>query len=309
MAIIDLKDALTRGQRTKGSVCITQTPQVRSGKKNDFMVGRFVNQDQDVEFKIWDEYIYGQVLEYGTGVYQADVEGSEFNGQKYLTVHRIEPELDPAIKKEDFLEKVPSDNIMLMWKEIRKQLTALGVKQECWNLIDAIINAPELEGRFMTEGAAVSHHDSLIGGLVHHTLKMLRILIALVKNNVYLKDHVDLLTMGVFLHDIGKVFEYNELEMGPYWYANHRVRGIEYVSKFKDDIIAAYNEAFYRQLQSIIIGHHGEFGDRPTTVAAGIVHYIDTVESQVTELIDLEKKSSDKKIYIRDWGYLAGLDY
>lgn len=309
MAILDLDAALERGRRSIGAVYINQPPQVRSGKKNDFMVGRFMNKDQDVEFKIWEEYIFAPVLENGTGVYEAEVEGSEYNGQTYLTVLRIEKQLNPAVTKRDFLESVPQQQILDMWQKARTSLNALGASELCWTLIDQIINHEEIRGRFMNEGAAVSHHDSLIGGLAHHTLKMLRIMAVVIEDNDYLREHVDLLTMGIFLHDIGKVFEYRELEMGPYWYANHRVQGIEYLAKFKGDIIAAYNEAFYRQLQSIIIGHHGEYGDRPTTVAAGIIHYIDTAESQITELTDLEKKSSDHRIYVRDWGYLAGLNY
>lgn len=309
MAVIDLDEALTRGRRSRGAVYINVAPQVRSGKKNDFMVGRFLNKDQEVEFKIWEEYIFAPVLENGPGIYEAEVEGSEYNGQTYLTVLRIEKELDPAITKRDFLESISQEHILSLWSRAKQSLNALGAGETCWMLIDQIINAPEIRGRFMNEGAAISHHDSLIGGLAHHTLKMLRLLAVLIEDNEFLQEHVDLLTMGVFLHDIGKVFEYRELEMGPYWYANHRVQGIEYLAKFKEDIIAAYDESFYRQLQSIIIGHHGEYGDRPTTVAAGIVHYIDTLESQVTELVDLEKKSSDSRIYVRDWGYLAGLNY
>lgn len=309
MAIINLDEALTRGRKSQGAVYINLPPQVRSGKKNDFMVGRFLNKDQEVEFKIWDELIFAPVLENGPGVYEAELEGSEYNGQTYLTVHRIEKQLDPSITKREFLDSVPQAYLMDMWQSTKKRLDDLGATDTCWALVDTIINAPEIKGRFMYEGAAISHHDSIIGGLAHHTLKMLRILVSVIENSDFLTEHVDLLTMGVFLHDIGKIFEYRELEMAPYWYANHRVQGIEYLVKFRDDIITAYDESFYRQIQSIIIGHHGEYGDRPATVAAGIIHYIDTLESQVTELIDAEKKSADSRIYVRDWGFLAGLNY
>ncbi len=309
MAIINLEEALERGKRSKGAVFINMPPQVRSGKKNDFMVGRFVNKGQDVEFKIWEEAIFAPVLEHGPGVYEADMEGSEFNGQTYLTVFRIEKQLDPSLSKRDFLDSIDKQFLMDFWAVTKQRLMSLGATETCWALVDKIINDPAIRGRFMYEGAAISHHDNIIGGLAHHTLKMLRILATVIENNKYLEEHVDVLTIGIFAHDIGKVFEYNELEMAPYWYAGHRIQGIEHLAKFREDIVAAYDESFYRQVQSIISGHHGEYGDRPSTVAAGIVHYIDTLESQVTELVDLEKKSSDGRIFIRDWGYLAGLNY
>ncbi len=309
MAIIDLTEAKQRGARSLGAVYIQSQPQIRSGKKDDFMVGRFVNKDQDVEFKIWEERIYRPVLEHGTGVYEAEVVGSEFNNQVYLTVQRIEKQEDTSIGKHDFLPSVKPGKVDQLWKDATSRLSAVGVSKECWVLIDKIVNSPIIGDRFWVEGAATSHHDNLIGGLAHHSIKMLKLLAVLIENDDYLKEHADLLTMGTLLHDIGKVFEYDDLEMAQYWYSNHRARGIEYIAEFRDEIMATYDERFYRQLQSVIIGHHGDYGDRPTTVACAIVHYIDTIESQVTDLIQMEEKSSDKRIFVRDWGYLAGLNY
>ena len=159
----------------------------------------------------------------------------------------------------------------------------------------------------MTEGAAIRHHDNKVGGLVWHTTKMLRILAAVLRNNPELVASADLLALSVFVHDIGKVFEYDQLEMGEHWYAGHRIRGIEFLTKYSDLIIETYDESFYRQVQSAIAGHHGDYGDRPTTVNAAIVHYIDTLESQVTGLIQEMQRSLDGRVLMRDWGYLRSL--
>ena len=309
MSIIDLDQAIENGVRSSGAVYIQSQPQVRSGRKDDFMVGRFVNQEQDVEFKIWEEQIFSTVLTHGPGVYEAEVIGSEFNNQIYLTVLSIKKEKDYPIKKQDFLPNVEEGKVERLWDDARETLSSLGVSDKCWKLLDKILNSPIIGDRFWIEGAATNHHDNLIGGLAHHSIKMLRILATLIDNEEYLDPHVDLLTMGTVLHDIGKVFEYNDLEMAKYWYSNHRARGLEYLAEFRDEIMSLYNEKFYRNLQSIIIGHHGDYGDRPTTVACAIVHYIDTIESQVTDLIQMEKKSHDGRIFVKDWGYLAGLNY
>lgn len=309
MAILDLEKATERGLRTSGAVYILSEPQLRSGKKDDYMVGKFVNKNQEVEFKIWNEPIFKTVLENGTGVYEAEVVGSEFNNQIYLTVQNIEVQKNDKLSKHDFLPSVEKDRVEEIFNGAKEHLTKLGVSEKCWELLDEITNSEIIGNRFWIEGAATSHHDNVIRGLAHHSSKMLRILAVLIDNDDYLKKHADLLTIGTFLHDIGKVFEYNDLEMSEYWYANHRARGIEYLAEFKDKIIEAYDEKFYRQLQSVIIGHHGDYGDRPTTVACAIVHYVDTIESQVTDLVQKEKTSTDKRIFVRDWGYLAGLEY
>jgi len=43
-----------------------------------------------------------------------------------------------------------------------------------------------------------------------------------------------------------------------------------------------------------IAGHHGLYGDRPTTVAATIIHYIDMLESQTTENYPRAKQHAGK---------------
>ena len=106
------------------------------------------------------------------------------------------------------------------------------------------------------------------------------------------------------MHDIGKVFEYRDLATSEYWYANHRVRGIEFLSHLKDKVISCYDEEFYRQVQSVIAGHHGAYGDRPTTVAATIVHYIDVLESQTTELISQQQAAPSDRLRHPDFGFL-----
>jgi len=140
--------------------------------------------------------------------------------------------------------------------------------------------------------------------LANHTIKMLNILKAILENNPPLRASTDLLIFSIFMHDVGKVFEYRDLDLGDFWYANHRVRGIEFLAAHKDTIIKCYDESFYRQAQSVIAGHHGLYGDRPTTVAATIVHYIDMLESQTTELIREQINVPGNRIRHPDFGFL-----
>ncbi len=307
MSIMDLKRALEPNRISQGYVYINEIPEIRSGKKGDFMVGRFRCREQEAEFRIWDEPIFKAVRDGGTGVYEAEVVGSSFNGNDYLTVRSIAASVNPEIKKSDFLAAIPRILLEARFREVQAKLSEIGVTDTCWRLINTIIEDPELNGRFMIEGAAVRYHDNIIGGLANHTIKMLNILAAVLENNRELLPNADLFTLAVTVHDIGKVYEYDFLEVSEFWYASHRVRGIEYLTRFADAIIAAYDEAFYRQVQAVIAGHHGNYGDRPTTVAAAIVHYIDTLESQTTRLVQEVKKSDDGRVRDKEWGFLMGL--
>lgn len=303
MEILDIKKAIELDYVSAGAVLINDEPQVRSGKKNDFMVGTMMTAEGTAEFKIWEERTFDVVRENGPGIYEVEVCGSEYNGV-YLTVRKIKLNTDPNLSVHDFLPKIPIERLTSLWNDVSKKLTSLGVSYDCWKLIEEMTKDPELGGRFYIEGAAVMHHDNKIGGLIHHTTKMLNILSVLLENQPELQTVADLFCLGIIMHDIGKVFEYHNLSPGEYWYANHRVRGIEFLAKYKDKVIAQYNEEFYRQVQSIISGHHGEYGDRPTTVAAGIVHYIDTLESQVTGLIEEQVSQPGNKLRFADWGWI-----
>lgn len=306
MEILDIKKAIELDVVSSGAVLINAEPQVRSGRKNDFMVGTMMTADGTAEFKIWEERTFDVVRQNGPGIYEVEVCGSEYNGV-YLTVRRIRLNTDPELSVHDFLPAIPMERLTSLWKDVSKKLTGLGVSYACWALVEELTKDPELGGRFYIEGAAIMHHDNKIGGLIHHTTKMLNYLAALLENQPELEAVADLLCLGIILHDIGKVFEYHNLSPGDYWYANHRVRGIELFSKYKEKVIAQYDEEFYRQLQSIISGHHGEYGDRPTTVAAGIVHYIDTLESQVTGLIEEQLAAPGSKLRFADWGWIHPL--
>ena len=305
MAILDLQKALELGLVSNGSVYISSMPQVRQGKRNDFMVGKFVRGANSVEFKIWEERTFKTVLNHGVGIYDVEVEGSEYN-DSYLTVRRIAFSSDKTVKASDFLAALPEELINDLQKKAYARAQEVGVSDKAIALLEELLHDPSLEGRFFLEGAAVSHHDNQIRGLAHHSFKMLEILGTILSQQPELKAQADLLTLGVVLHDVGKVWEYDNLSMGEYWYSNHRARGLEFLAEQKAKIIAAYDEKFYRQLQAIIIGHHGEYGDRPTTVACAIVHYIDTLESQVTGMLEDLQRSVDNRIFVKDWGYLAG---
>ncbi|HHU12114.1 MAG TPA: HD domain-containing protein [Clostridiaceae bacterium] len=307
MSIIDLKNALVKDTVSRGSVFVSEPAQVRSGRKNDFAVGQFCDKNVQVDFKIWDEVTFLPLIKNGPGVYDTEVVGSEYNDQKYLTVRSIQPSTS-GYTKADFLDAIPDFMLEANWRDVFSDLKQLGLSDTCMQLINSTIEDPSLDSRFKTEGAAIRHHDNKIGGLFHHTTKMLRLLATIIQNNPELSASIDLLTYGIVVHDIGKVFEYDNLTVSDTWYASHRIRGIELLASLKDAIISAFDEPFYRQVQSIIAEHHGEYGDRPNTVAAAIVHYIDLLESQVTGIIQMQQApGNEERLLTRDWGYLRPL--
>lgn len=307
--IINFKEDIKLYTLITGVVFINEDPVLRLGKNNSkYMTGNFYYDGQFYEFKVWEERLYNVISENGKGLYYVQIEKSVYNNNHYYTIKNIVPFSGDDVKTSDFLPVIDPAYINKLKIDCYELARRLGVNDTTIRVTEMILNAPELEGRFWQEGAAVRHHDNICGGLAHHTLKMLKIALVLAEIYPEITKHLDLFFMGIMFHDIGKVFEYRDLSVAKYWYANHRVRGIEILTNYRDILIKTYGEAFYRQLQAIIQGHHGEFQDRPTTVATMIVHYIDTIESQITGMLKRLEEAEDNNIFIKDIGYLAGFD-
>lgn len=155
-----------------------------------------------------------------------------------------------------------------------------------------------LFSKFKVEQAAHSVHDALKGGLLNHTLKMCRLVITLIENDKRLEAYKDILVTGTILHDIGKVYEYDKGEKTKVGFVTHHVLGVEIVSKVKEQVVALIGEDAYYRVLSIIQGHHGEFGDRPTSIYAYVIHLIDMVDAKTTSIIE----SIDSKTNLASYG-------
>ncbi len=308
MAVIQL-DQIDIGAVATGTVWIKETPSIRESKtQKQFMVGKFFYRSNHYEFKIWESYIFEPIRLGGPGLYDVSLVRDEFNGSTYFTVRNCAQCKDPEVDESRFYSAVPREQLQGLIQKGFREAEALGLSPEIKALAGRLLEAPELNKQFFKEGAAVYFHDNRIGGLANHTFKMLRIGNLLLEFHPLLRQHVDLFVLGILLHDVGKVFEYECLSPSTYWYVNHRVRGIEFLTNYRDEIIEIKDETFYRQLQAIIAGHHGEHADRPTTIATLVIHYIDYIESQVTGLMEQveseAKNNPSHKLRHRDFGWL-----
>lgn len=146
----------------------------------------------------------------------------------------------------------------------------------------------EVADRFKIEFAASSHHDNCKGGLLAHTYKVVSFASSIIKTYPTLlgteniSDTQDLVILGALLHDIGKIREMNIGVYQPNSSVTHRYLGIEFVDKYKDEIIADYSEKWYYNLVSIFLQHHGDFDDKCRTLPALIVHKADLLDSEFT---------------------------
>ncbi|MFW0883823.1 3'-5' exoribonuclease YhaM family protein [Candidatus Acidulodesulfobacterium sp. H_13] len=160
-------------------------------------------------------------------------------------------------------------------------------------LTDYFLSDENYAKQLKTLPAAKSIHHAYIGGLLEHTLSMLKI-------GIFLSEHYgkyvikDVLIASILLHDVGKTEElYLKNNVTEYSdegrLLGHIVLGTCAIDE-KIGKIPGFPKKLRLLLLHSIISHHGEleFGSpkRPKTVEAFLLHYIDNMDSKANQLID-----------------------
>ncbi|HOO44912.1 MAG TPA: HD domain-containing protein [Deltaproteobacteria bacterium] len=156
------------------------------------------------------------------------------------------------------------------------------------SLLEKILNRPDMKDAFAKAPAAKGIHHNYIGGLLEHTLAMLKSIDALYPVYAHLDINRDLLFAGAILHDIGKIFEYSYSRVIDMT-TEGRLIGHVYLSAHMVDQEIARMEGFPEELRlhllHLILGHHGqlEFGSPklPMTKEAIMLHMLDDLDAKL----------------------------
>lgn len=170
--------------------------------------------------------------------------------------------------------------------------------------------------------AASSLHHAINGGLLMHTLSILRMADSVTKIYTYL--NADLLFSGIILHDIMKIEEIGSTELGvPTEYTirgqliGHLVLGAMEIDRIGREI--GVPEEKLTLLEHMLISHHGvpEFGcaQRPMFTEAMVLSALDDLDAKLYEFRNitsgLKEDGFSNKIEILDRRriYNHGLEY
>ena len=160
------------------------------------------------------------------------------------------------------------------------------------NLLLAVYDKYHME--LLRFPAAVRLHHAMRGGLLYHTLSIIRM--AEKACEVYPVIDKDLLICGAALHDIGKIMEMDANELGiasKYTkdgnLIGHLVRGTVMVNDVAKEL--GTPEEKLRLIEHMLISHHGkpEFGAavRPMFLEAHMLSMLDEMDAKVYEIADV----------------------
>lgn len=302
---------LQHGTKLTGNIlCINYD--IKLQKNGQEYVTGTLHAEKDIQFKVWGSNT-NLVNEFKTRdlkgkVINIDGEGNSYNGTISVILNDIGIEGITNTPDDFLIQKYDIDAYFKALSELVKATTS----EQGFALATRILfNNTELNEQFKKAYAAISHHDNCRGGLLAHTFKVVRLMafcteqypnMFLAKSdNLSKDDKKDLLIIGCLLHDLGKVVEMNMGVYQPEAVAKHGYLGIEILYAYKNDICGTYSDQWWYTLCSILLQHHGEYGEKPASLAAYFVHMIDLLDSRFTYLTDMIANSPEQdKIFYDD---------
>ncbi|MCC7193608.1 MAG: HD domain-containing protein [Phycisphaeraceae bacterium] len=210
-----------------------------------------------------------------------------YQGEMQIIIQQIEKCTPTEAELLDLLPCTQYD-IEEMFTELSGILASL--KHPAINALARMyLDDAELMEKFKRAPAAMSLHHAFIGGLLEHTLSLLRLAGAVLP--LYPQINRDIVLMGLFIHDLGKCQELT-WETG-FGYSDdgqligHIARGVIWLQRKAEDCAAMGNkvpDAVLMVLHHIILSHHGkaEFGALkiPATPEAILVSLLDNVDAK-----------------------------
>lgn len=228
-----------------------------------------------------------------TGFVRVAGHTQEFNGQVQLILEKIQP---VEVSTEELRALLPSTrfNVEEMFAELTAMLNTLehpAIKA----LAQAYLSDEKLMRNLKEAPAAVNLHHAWIGGLLEHTLQLMRLADRMLP--LYPELNRDVVLMGLFLHDLAKTNEL-EWERGFNYtitgnLIGHIVTGALWLERKIREVAAKGGPVLPARthviLSHIIISHHNEpeFGaaKRPSTPEAVFVSMLDNLEARTAMAI------------------------
>lgn len=232
-----------------------------------------------------------------------------YNGGMQVLAKQVDKSDDSSVDESDFVT-LSNDAVEQMVTRVAEMLRGIG-NVHLRNLAECFLIDETFMKGFRTAPAGIKNHHAYLGGLLEHVLSLMEVCVLVGPRYDNLDS--DLLLMGAFLHDIGKI---RELTYSPdLGYSDsgqligHLVLGVsildEMILTTEKQSGEEFPQELANQLRHMIVSHHGqyEFGSPklPMTLEAIALHALDNLDAKmhsVTQLIEEDvNKDSPWTVY------------
>jgi len=222
----------------------------------------------------------------------------EYQKERRIKITYIETVPDGEVRKEDFMPSSPRPI-----EEMHKELTSAIRKVKdpyLKQLLNSVFHDASVWERFSKAPAGKSLHHAYLGGLLEHTLSVVRLCESALPNYPFLDT--DLVIAGALLHDVGKAWElsfetgFDYTDQGQL--LGHIVLGVRLIEE-KISKIPDFPKERAMLITHLVISHHGEteFGSpkQPMTLEAIFLNKLDDLDAKLWGVFSfLEKEGGNK---------------
>ncbi len=282
--------SLDNSGKVEGYALIKNVEKKVSSKGDAYLDFTLSDKTGEINGKLW-RYSAAEYGEYGAGD-TVKIRGtiSEYNGNDQLRIERIRPTLpSDNVKAEDFVRQTAFEGEK-MFSELMNIANSFN-DAELKTVVTAIYN--DKKEQLLYWPAAFKLHHALRGGLLMHTLSIVRLCEAVAK--IYPFIDGELLISGAMLHDIAKIEEFKLSSAGTVEnysvkgnLLGHLTMGAAMVREYAEKLNISEKTSVL--LQHMILSHHGvpEFGAavKPMTVEAEILSELDLMDARLYEMKD-----------------------
>ncbi len=286
--------------------CIIKSIDKKTSSKGDCYLDIMLGDgDGEINAKLWrylpelhGQYTANQIVK---------VRGiiSDYNGADQLKIERIRhSEPSDNVMPEDFV-KSASYSGEKMYNEL-VLIASSFADIELKLLVTEILKDNRL--KLLYWPAAFKLHHAIRGGLLFHTLSIVRLAEGVCKTYPFVDR--ELLISGAILHDIAKLSEFEVADSGiAVGYSaqgnllGHLAMGAMVIEKYSEKLSVSKETSML--LQHMILSHHGEpeFGAaiRPMFIEAELLSELDLMDSRVYAMREAVSAAPEKDFSARVW--------
>jgi 3'-5' exoribonuclease len=230
---------------------------------------------------------------------------ANYQGMMQVKMKALEKVDDTKVDLANFLETTPR-NIDEMVKDLSTTAGNIG-NAHLHQLMHAFLADNAFMDAFRRAPAAKALHHNYIGGLLEHVVELIALSRDVAKH--FPGIDMDLVIVGAFLHDIGKVRELSVRKSIEYTtegrLLGHISLGYEMLAD-KIKAIPGFPAELTMLLKHIMLSHHGEyeFGSpkRPKIQEAIIINYLDDLAAKISNFRSTLKKEN---VEAGDWTHYS----
>ncbi len=302
---IYVKD-IKKGDKIAETFLVAEKNMAFSQKGSPYLNLRLKDKSGEIDSKVWENAVELDRLFKKGDIIFIEGNAASYKNAIQLSIFTIKTTPWEQIEPADYLPSVNKD-VNAMFDEIISYIDKIQ-NEHLKELLHVFFRDENNAQLFKKAPAAKGFHHIYLGGLLEHTLSVVRLLEKVSEH--YPKLNKDMLIAGGIFHDIGKIHEFTYQSLIDYSdegrLIGHIVMGVEMINKVIA-FLPDFPEQLSLELRHLLLSHHGEyeFGSpkRPKTLEALVVHYIDDLDAKLnafeTFISDSSKDDSDWTAYNR----------